>query len=122
MTRVPAMGRTNIRKAWDLIQRAGATSQNEIAVIPELDDLPIHIFCRNFTQDELNYFDETIVEGCKLDYKQINHNDRWMVTKQRVVTKWTPFSFLGSMSHEKSPPMRNGLRLMTALRPFVYLT
>lgn len=49
------MGRTNIRKASELIERAG-NGNDEIAVIPDLDNLSLHIFGRNFSQVELTEF------------------------------------------------------------------
>lgn len=47
-------GRTNIRRAKDLIKRADK-DVNEISVIPQLDDLqiPFHITCRIFSNKEL---------------------------------------------------------------------
>lgn len=56
------MGRTNIRKSWELIERAGNQS-DEIAVIPDLENLSLHIFGRNFSQTELSEFLDPIRHG-----------------------------------------------------------
>ncbi|KAE9963575.1 hypothetical protein BLS_009152 [Venturia inaequalis] len=61
MTRV-IMTRTNIRTAWDLIKRAG-NEVDEIAVIPDLNNLPLHIFGRIFSSIELAEFLDPISQG-----------------------------------------------------------
>jgi hypothetical protein len=86
------MSRTTINKAWYLIERAG-TDHDEIVVLPSLDNLPFHIFARNFTQSELNYYSETLNRGFafnntwlkekELESKNMKHSERVQWEKHR---------------------------------------
>lgn len=95
-------GRTNIRKAMDLIDRAAKVT-DEIAVIPQLDNLslPIHITSKPITQDKLNEFRIYIREARK----------NWWIKGKTNGTSWqsadSPPESLRVPHITMSPSVRN---------------
>lgn len=94
------MGRTNIRKATDFIDRAG-TVTDEMAVIPQLDDLqlPLHITCRSFSAPELGEYDAVL---------RLKHSGNWNTSTNGNLTVHHSFSECRRVPHVTiSPGLKN---------------